>query len=201
MAAVSDDFDIYLASASPRRRELLAQIGVRYRLLETAVTELPAAGEPPRDFVIRMAIEKAQAGKGHIGPRAGKPVLGADTAVVIDNEILGKPRDKAHGLAMLERLSGRTHEVVSAVALAGEKTNACLNVSRVTFRQISREEREKYWQSGEPIDKAGAYGIQGKAAIFVSRLEGSYSSVMGLPLYETAELLQQSGIQLLRNRK
>lgn len=198
MAAVSDDFDIYLASASPRRRELLDQIGVRYRLLKTAIPEIPAEGESARDFVLRMAIEKALAGKVHVDSSTHKPVLGADTAVVVDNEILGKPRNRADGLAMLERLSGRSHEVISAVALAAEETGTCLNISRVRFRQTTKEEREKYWQSGEPIDKAGAYGIQGKAAIFISGLEGSYSSVMGLPLYETAELLQQSGITLWR---
>jgi len=194
----TDDFDIYLASASPRRRELLEQIGVRYRLLKSDIPELPEAGESARDFVIRMAIEKAQAGKGYIDSYTHKPVLGADTAVVVDNEILGKPRDKAHGLDMLARLSGRSHEVISAVALMGEEMNTRLNVSRVSFRQTSAAEREKYWQTGEPKDKAGAYGIQGKAAIFINGLEGSYSAVMGLPLYETSELLEQAGIKPLR---
>lgn len=198
---VSDDFDIYLASASPRRRELLEQIGVRYRLLKSDIPELPVAGESAEDFVIRMAIEKAQAGWDCLDSdnyKLMKPVLGADTAVVIDNEILGKPRDRTHGLAMLERLSGCTHEVLSAVALMGELMNTRLNVSKVTFRTTSAAERERYWQTGEPKDKAGAYGIQGKAAIFINSLEGSYSAVMGLPLYETAELLEQAGIKPLR---
>lgn len=194
----TDDFDLYLASASPRRRELLEQIGVRYRLLKSDILELPEAGESARDFVTRMAIEKVQAGKGYVDSYTHKPVLGADTAVVVDNEILGKPRDRAHGLDMLARLSGRSHEVISAVALMGEEMNTRLNVSRVSFRQTSAAEREKYWQTGEPKDKAGAYGIQGKAAIFISRLEGSYSAVMGLPLYETSELLEQAGIKPLR---
>lgn len=195
---VSDDFDIYLASASPRRRELLEQIGMRYHLLKSDIPELPVVGESARDFVTRMAIEKAQAGKRWLDSCNHKPVLGADTAVVVDNEILGKPHDKTHGLAMLARLSGRTHEVISAVALVGELTNTRLNVSRVSFRPTSAAERERYWQTGEPKDKAGAYGIQGKAAIFISGLEGSYSAVMGLPLYETAELLEQAGIKPLR---
>lgn len=194
----SDDFDIYLASASPRRRELLEQIGVRYRLLKSDIPELPIAGESARDFVIRMAIEKAQAGKGSLDSCDHKPVLGADTAVVVDNDILGKPLDKAHGLDMLARLSGRSHEVISAVALIGEVTMTRVNISQVSFRQTSNTEREKYWQTGEPKDKAGAYGIQGKAAIFICELEGSYSAVMGLPLYETAELLEQAGIKPLR---
>ncbi len=193
-----DEFDIYLASASPRRRELLDQIGVRYRLLKSDIPENPEAGESAREFVVRMAVEKAQAGKGCLEVQAYKPVVGADTVIVVDNEILGKPRDKAHGLDMLARLSGRTHKVISAVALIGETTNTRLNVSQVTFRQMSNVEREKYWQTGEPKDKAGAYGIQGKAAIFIRELHGSYSAVMGLPLYETVELLEQAGIKPLR---
>ncbi len=193
----TDDFDIYLASASPRRRELLQQIGVRYRLVKGDIAEVPRPGETPRDYVLRMAIEKAQAGKGQVDPTRFKPVLGADTEVVVDNEIFGKPRDKQHGLAMLERLSGRTHEVISAVALVGETVTTRLNVSQVSFRPTSAAEREKYWQTGEPLDKAGAYGIQGMAAIFIGGLQGSYSAVMGLPLYETAELLQAAGIRPL----
>lgn len=194
---VIDDFDIYLASASPRRRELLQQIGVRYRLVKSDIPEIPRPGETAREFVLRMAVEKAQAGKGNIDSFKDKPVLGADTAVVVDNEIFGKPRDKAHGLAMLAQLSGRTHEVISAVALAGETVMTRLNISQVSFRQTSAAEREKYWQTDEPIDKAGAYGIQGMAAIFINELHGSYSAVMGLPLFETAELLQEAGIRPL----
>lgn len=194
----TDDFDIYLASASLRRRELLGQIGVCYRLVKGDIPEIPAAGESARDYVIRMAIEKAQAGRGNIDSSSYKPVLGADTAVVVDNDILGKPLDKSHALAMLESLSGRSHEVISAVALMGDETHTRLNVSRVSFRQTTAVERELYWQTGEPIDMAGAYAIQGKAAMFISALEGSYSAVMGLPLYETTELLVQAGIKPLR---
>ncbi len=192
------DFDVYLASASPRRRELLEQIGVRYQLVKSEIPEIPLAGESAEEFVVRMAIEKALLGKGYTDSSVAKPVLGADTAVVVDNEILGKPRDKAHGLAMLEKLSGRSHLVISAVALVGKATCQRINISRVSFRQLSPAEREDYWQTGEPKDKAGAYGIQGKAAIFIDRLEGSYSAVMGLPLFETAELLEEAGIRLLR---
>ena len=192
------DFDLYLASSSPRRRELLEQIGVSYQLLSVDIDETPRPGESPQNFVVRMAVEKAQAGKGNLGPGNEKPVLGADTAVVIDNEILGKPRDREHALLMLQRLSGRSHEVMSAVALIGKQTVTRLNISRVSFRDIKTDEMEAYWRSGEPQDKAGSYGIQGKAAIFIDGLEGSYSAVMGLPLFETAELLETAGIRLLR---
>lgn len=193
-----DDFDIYLASTSPRRRELLEQIGIRYRLIKIDIPEIPLDDETPIEFVERMAIEKAQAGKGYRNSHGDKPVLGADTAVVVNNEILGKPRDKAHALEMLAILSGRSHEVISAVALVDDGIRTRVNISTVSFRRISKTECEKYWQTGEPNGKAGAYGIQGIAAIFVSGLEGSYSAVMGLPLYETAELLAEAGIRPLR---
>lgn len=192
------DFDVYLASASPRRRELLAQIGVRYELISCDIPEIPLDGELPQNFVLRMAVEKAQAGKGITGTSSDKPVLGADTAVVVDNAILGKPRDRQHALSMLQQLSGRSHEVISAVALITDKVETRISRSQVSFRTLTKSEIEAYWASGEPQDKAGAYGIQGKAAIFIDRLEGSYSAVMGLPLYETAELLQAAGIKLLR---
>jgi len=195
---VDDDFDIYLASSSPRRRELLDQIGVRYRLINIAIPETPKEGESAQAFVLRMAMEKAQAGKGYQGINTHKPVLGADTAVVVDNDILGKPRNRSDALSMLARLSGRWHEVISAVALIGETSATRVNISRVHFRQISDAECENYWQTGEPKDKAGAYGIQGKAAIFINELQGSYSAVMGLPLYETSELLEQAGIAVWR---
>lgn len=200
MASAPDDFDIYLASASPRRQELLAQIGVRFRLVDIDIPEIPHTGETPQDFVIRMATEKAHAGKGKVGSSTHKPVLGADTAVVVDNEILGKPGDKTAGLAMLEKLSGRRHEVMSAVAIVDGGLHTALNISTVSFRQTTAAEREKYWQTGEPFDKAGAYGIQGKAAIFISEIRGSYSAVMGLPLYETAELLTKVGLDTCLTR-
>lgn len=191
-------FDIYLASASPRRRELLNQIGVRYELLQVTVAEIPLSGETAREFVERVALEKAHAGKRLLFPDDPHPVLGADTAVVIDNRILGKPADKQEGLDMLNRLSGRSHQVISAVAMAAERERVMLNISRVTFRKLSQTEIEAYWKSGECHDKAGAYAIQGRAAMFIQELRGSYSGVMGLPLYETAALLRQFGINPLR---
>jgi septum formation protein len=180
---------IYLASKSPRRRELLRQIGVQFECLDTDVAEEPATGEPPRDYAIRVAQAKARAG--HERLRDGMAwVLGADTVVTIDGLILGKPRDHADGIHMLSRLSGRTHTVITAVALSGPGGDLLeVSLSEVTFRAISAEEQESYWQSGEPLDKAGGYAIQGKAAVFVQHLAGSYSGVVGLPLYETDKLL------------
>jgi len=185
--------DIYLASASPRRRELLDQLGVKYKLLAVNVDEVRQAGETPEDFVQRMAVEKAMAGL-QAAPDDTRPVMGADTVVVLDAVLMGKPQDRADGIAMLQQLSGRSHRVMSAVALVGPRTGGVaiirLNTSNVTFRDLSQAECEAYWETGEPVDKAGAYAIQGQAAAFITRLEGSYSGVMGLPLYETAELLQ-----------
>lgn len=185
--------EIYLASASPRRRELLDQLGVKYKLLAVHVDEVRQAGETPEDFVQRMAVEKALAGL-QAAPDDTRPVMGADTVVVLDAVLLGKPQDRADGIAMLQQLSGRSHWVMSAVALVGPGTGGVaiirLNTSNVTFRDLSQAECEAYWETGEPADKAGAYAIQGQAAAFITRLEGSYSGVMGLPLYETAELLQ-----------
>ncbi|MDQ5909839.1 MAG: dTTP/UTP pyrophosphatase [Pseudomonadota bacterium] len=185
---------IYLASASPRRRELLRQIGVSYRLLRIEVDETPGAGESPDDYVARLALAKAQFGCAALGRRQPAPVLGADTAVVVDDVILGKPRDREDGLAMLARLSGREHQVLSAVAVATSTRNAVkVQESRVWFRNLSPVECAAYWDSGEPRDKAGGYGIQGRAATFITHLHGSYSGVMGLPLFETAELLREFG--------
>ena len=193
---MSAEFDIYLASASPRRRELLTQIGVRFQLVNVDVPEVPAASEMPRDFVQRVALEKARAGKQLLSSDDAHPVLGADTAVVVENRILGKPADKQEALGMLTSLSGRSHEVLSAVAIVAERELVMLSASRVTFRDLSEQEIENYWESGECHDKAGAYAIQGRAAVFIQDLQGSYSGVMGLPLYETADLLQQFGINL-----
>lgn len=186
---------IYLASASPRRRELLEQIGVSYRVLQVEVDEDRHPGEQPELYVLRLALQKAKAG--HVRLRAGDigAVLGADTSVVVDGEVLGKPADQAQGIAMLRRLSGATHHVYTGVALVDDDHQATrLSVSAVSFRPLSLAECEHYWRSGEPADKAGGYAIQGRGAIFVSRLEGSYSGVMGLPLFETAELLREFGI-------
>lgn len=180
---------IYLASKSPRRRELLRQIRVEFECVDVDVPEIPAAGEKPQDYAVRVAQAKARAGYERLQDR-GSWVLGADTVVTIDGLILEKPRDRGDASRMLSRLSGRTHTVITAVALAGPGPEL-LEVSRseVTFREIGAEERELYWQSGEPADKAGAYAIQGLAAVFVKHLSGSYSGVVGLPLYETGKLL------------
>jgi len=187
---------LYLASASPRRQALLRQIGLRHHRLRVEVDETPTAGESPGDYVRRVAMAKARAGWNALGRRRPRPVLGADTAVVIGKEILGKPRDRDHALAMLRRLSARRHRVLSAVALRWGHWEDCrLQESLVLFRHIGAREREHYWASGEPADKAGGYAIQGIGALFVKRLEGSYSGVMGLPLYETWELLTAVGIE------
>jgi septum formation protein len=189
---------IYLASASPRRRELLQQLGVRFEVLAQNVAEVRRDGESPEDFAQRLAVEKAQAAWAQLAERQRLPVLGADTIVVVDEQVLGKPANRDAALAMLTLLSGRTHRVLSAVALIGQdKVRSRVCESRVTFRVIEHAERAAYWASGEPADKAGGYAIQGLGALFVERLEGSYSGVMGLPLYETGELLREFGIDLL----
>lgn len=191
---------LYLASASPRRRELLLQIGVPHRLVAAGIDESVRPGEAAPDYVERLAREKAAAGLAALDGtardgEAAACVLGADTAVVLDGRILGKPEGRAEGLAMLAALSGRRHEVLTAVALC-DATRCLSRVvrSEVQFRPLTAAEREAYWASGEPCDKAGGYGIQGLGAVFVSRLEGSYSAVVGLPLCETAELLAAFGI-------
>lgn len=185
---------LFLASASPRRRELLTQIGVPFELLSITLDETPLPAERPEAYVQRLAREKALAGWAAVNDDSAA-VLGADTTVVIDERILGKPADRAEGLLMLESLSDREHHVLTAVALATR--DACevrLVTSRVRFRRIERAETEAYWASGEPCDKAGGYAIQGWGAVFVAELRGSYSAVVGLPLCETAQLLDQAGI-------
>ncbi len=195
-------FDIYLASASPRRRELLEQIGIRYQRLSVDVPEVREEGESPEMYVLRVALEKARAGCACLVVGDTAPVLGADTAVVIDGEVLGKPRDRADALTMLSRLSGRSHQVLSAVAVMGAEGEeySRLSVNAVRFREIGAQELEAYWETGEPADKAGAYAVQGRAAVFIERIEGSYSAVMGLPLFETAQLLREYGIDTLGGR-
>lgn len=190
---MQNDF-IYLASSSPRRKQLLEQIGVAYRILAVDVDEHQLANETPDACVLRLALEKARAGRSAISPER-RVVLGADTAVVMDGKMLGKPKDREHGLAMLAQLSGRSHEVMTGVALVGEREISRLSVTKVLFRVTSAAEREVYWATGEPCDKAGAYAIQGRGAVFISHIEGSFSGVMGLPLYETAELLSEFRIE------
>jgi len=219
---------IYLASTSPRRRELLQQIGVSFRCLAAGVDESALPGEAPQAYVRRLAAAKAEAGwraagsvgalenagwraagsvvapvlaaaKAEAGWKAadpvGVPVLAADTAVVVDGALLGKPSDREDALGMLARLSGRSHRVLTAVALrTAAGLEVALSDSEVWFRTIDAAEAISYWDSGEPKDKAGGYAIQGLAAVFVAQLHGSYSGVMGLPLFETAELLIAAGV-------
>jgi septum formation protein len=198
---------IILASASPRRRDLLAQLGLGCRVIIPDVDERPQAGEPAADYVLRLARAKARAGA-RLAGRAGaelnrRPVLAADTAVVIDDRALGKPTDADDAIAMLSLLSGREHQVMTAVAVviptpAGDSEPAtALSTSRVRFRGITTAEAAAYWATGEPADKAGGYAIQGVGAVFVEALQGSFSGVVGLPLFETAQLLTAAGVRLL----
>jgi nucleoside triphosphate pyrophosphatase len=189
---------VCLASASSRRRALLAQIGVAHVVAGADIDEAVWPGEPAADYVLRMARAKALAVRAQ---HAALPVLAADTTVVIDAAICGKPQDEAAGVAMLERLSGRVHQVLTAVALAaGGTVTARLSSSEVRFRPLSRAECLAYWRSGEPRDKAGGYAVQGYAAVFIEHLAGSYSGVMGLPLFETAQLLSAAGVPVVPPR-
>ncbi len=188
---------VYLASASPRRRELLTQLGVPHEVLRVSVDETPGAGEAPPDLVCRLAVAKAQAGLA-VRPARIAPVVGADTVVALREELFGKPADQADATRMLARLSGRTHTVWTAVAVAdGERERVELSRSSVSLRALTPDEIAAYWRTGEPTDKAGAYGIQGCGAQFIADLNGSYSGVMGLPLFETARLLSLFGCVLL----
>ncbi len=190
---------IYLASRSPRRAELLRQIGVKFEVFPVDVDESRLPGELPDEYVCRVARDKAAQAAAELAARdAPGLVLGADTTIALDGDIIGKPADPAGCCRILARLSGREHRVLSAVALASEAgIELRLAENRVSFRPLDSREIEAYCGSEEPRDKAGAYAIQGKAACFVRRLEGSYSAVMGLPLFETAELLREAGIELL----
>lgn len=185
---------IILASSSPRRRELLNQVGMAYRVIVADIDESIRPGEDVGEYVCRMAREKAL--EVHQRDGVTVAVLGADTAVVVNGLVLGKPVDREDAIRMLESLSGRTHEVWSAVALVspGGGLRQRLNITRVTFSELDRAWIESYCDSGEPMDKAGAYGVQGIAAQKISHMEGSYSGVMGLPLHETAEILQAAGV-------
>jgi septum formation protein len=210
--------DVYLASSSPRRKELLAQLGVQFAVIVPQVDETRLALEPPEHYVGRLAVAKARAGRQLLQDGSSltvKPVIGADTCVVVADDLVGKPKNKAHFMHLMEQLSGATHQVYSAVAIAGGLDNTrntqltddthsgpkpdtlekCLvSCTSVQFRRTSLLEREWYWRSGEPQDKAGGYAIQGLAAAFVKNITGSYSAVVGLPLFETAQLLNEFGI-------
>jgi septum formation protein len=189
---VSNSPAVRLASVSPRRRELLAQIGVPHVVTGAHIDEAVHAGERPHDYVQRMARTKAQA---IWDQDRSLPVLAADTTVVLDGIVFGKPLDRADALRMLALLSGRTHEVLTAVALAsGAGLELRMSVSSVRFRTLGVDEIAAYWETGEPRDKAGAYAVQGLAAVFIESLSGSYSGVMGLPLFETSELLRAAGV-------
>jgi septum formation protein len=192
---------IYLASGSPRRRELLAQLGLSFELLVTDIGESLHSGESADAYVSRMARDKARAALG-LMPERRAPVLGADTTVVVDRHILGKPADREAAASMLRRLSGCDHEVLTAVAIVagnGDEQREAIAVSRtvVTFRSLSDAEIDGYWATGEPCDKAGGYAIQGFGAIFIEAIHGSYSGVMGLPLFETAHLLNGFGYRFM----
>jgi len=199
---------VYLASKSPRRQELLRQIGVEFeelRLREAAgrrrdVVEAQRADESALECVKRIARTKASVGWHRMNQRSlpPRPVLAADTEVAIGGTVLGKPVDAAAAVAMLERLSATTHDVITAVAVRWDaQIVLAVSKSRVSFRALARDEIERYVATGEPFDKAGGYGIQGRAAVFIRHLEGSYSGVMGLPLYETAEILAKIGYHVL----
>ena len=198
---------IYLASRSPRRRELLTQIGVRFDLMlfrlppreDAEVSEAWLPDETPEAYVQRVARAKAVFGAGLVSRRTmvARPVLAADTTLDLDGEIIGKPRDEADAAAILARLAGRSHRVLTAIAMArGERVEHRLSISEVRFRQLTTGEIRHYVSSGEPMDKAGAYGIQGRAAVFIEEIRGSHSGIVGLPLYETALLLREFGYPL-----
>ena len=186
---------LYLASASPRRSELLTQIGVPFVSKVLPIDETPRADESADAYVERLALAKADAVLDTLPTDDGAVVLGSDTAVVLDGRILGKPRDRADALATLAALSGREHQVMTAVALVSHARRAArVVISTVRFKNLSQTQIEAYWASGEACDKAGSYAIQGRAAVFVSQMSGSYSAVVGLPLCETAELLAEFAI-------
>ena len=195
---------VYLASKSPRRQDLLRQIDVEFEELlvreargrRRDIVEVPRKDEPPLDYVRRIARTKASVGWHRMNRRnlPPRPVLAADTEVVIDGAVLGKPGDAAEAIAMLERLSARTHAVLTALAVRWHaRLMLAVSTSHVTFRALARDEVERYVATGEPFDKAGGYGIQGRAAAFIRHLDGSYSGVMGLPLFETTEILTKIG--------
>ncbi len=187
---------IILASASPRRKELLDQINVSYQVYPVDLDETPWPDEAPLDYVQRVAAEKSAACKAQLNTEI--PVLAADTAVILGSVIMGKPKDKADAMAMLTQLSGKTHQVYSAISLRGREHGQAVSITEVTFRCLTEQEMLDYWDSGEPVDKAGSYAIQGRGGVFIESIKGSFSGVVGLPLFETAELLSKQGIELFK---
>ncbi|HEY0962705.1 MAG TPA: Maf family protein [Pseudomonadales bacterium] len=198
MNSASPHAQVYLASASPRRRELLAQVGLVPEILVQDIDESPQPGELPEAYVTRLAREKAQAALRDPRCRQPLPVIAADTTVVCAGRVLGKPASLDEARTMLRLLSGHTHQVMTAVAVAFDgHCELALVATDVRFRPIDDDEIAAYWATGEPRDKAGGYGIQGLGAMFVSRIDGSYSGVMGLPLFETLQLLKRCGVSPL----
>ncbi len=188
---------LYLASTSPRRQELLQQLGLVFDILSIDADESMLVNETPENFVQRLALDKARDGWKHSGRQYDLPVLGSDTAVVYDGEVFGKPHDKEHAMHMLTCLSGNCHQVMTAVALKyATQELVSINISRVCFRPMTTAEIKAYCLTSEPEGKAGAYAIQGLAAQYIHHLEGSFSAVMGLPLFETAELLRQFAVKI-----
>ena len=187
--------NIILASASPRRSELLKQINIAHSIKVADIDETPLPNEKPADYVLRVAHEKSLA----IYQQGNQDsiILAADTSVVLDGEIMGKPDNLEHAISMLSALSAKTHKVYSAVSIRGERIQDVVCISEVTFRGLSEQEIINYWQTGEPADKAGAYAIQGLGSVFVQSIQGSFSGIMGLPLFETAQLLANEGISIL----
>ena len=188
---------LILASASPRRAELLNQMGVKFDTYPVDIDETPLIDELPRDYVKRLAVEKAETAKKFF-QQDDVLVLGSDTSVIVGGNILGKPVDKSHAFEMLKQLSATTHKVLTSIALVGVETVSIISESEVTFKRLNNDDLEWYWATGEPLGKAGAYAIQGKAAQFITCLKGSFSGVMGLPIYETSQLLEQQGFKLRR---
>jgi septum formation protein len=183
---------LHLASQSPRRRQLLEQLGVEFVVLDVDVPERCLPGETPPDYVSRVALEKARAGLATLGNAPGQRVLGADTEVVLDEVVFGKPRDEDDAVNMLRRLSGRTHAVISTVWIVSSEREQCeTSVSQVRFDRLDDSVIAAYVATGEPFGKAGAYAIQGRGAALIAHLDGSYTGVMGLPVFETARLLRR----------
>lgn len=188
---------LILASASPRRKELLAQLGIQCFVKAVDIDETPLPNELPLDYVQRVAAEKSAACLALYD--GDLPILAADTSVVLNNQIMGKPQNQQHAQEMLLQLSGTTHQVYSAISLRRDLNHwEAVNITEVTFRKLTLAEIAAYWQTGEPCDKAGGYAIQGLGSIFIEKISGSFSGVMGLPLFETAQLLEKQGVKILR---
>ena len=197
MTEQKNKIQLYLATKSPRRQEILKQMGVTFTQINIDISEERLLQENAQDYVSRIALEKARAASREENLDQNIPILGSDTIVVLDNKIMGKPKDFNDAVDMLTRLSGRSHKVLTALSVIHDKAWSCINETMVTFRNLSDDEIEAYCFSDEPWDKAGAYPIQGQAAIFIKEIKGSYSGVMGLPIFETAQCLQKAGVKIL----